>query len=147
MLSLDQHRLTDGRLRVRATFDFGDYSLGIGLPYGKSSPEISVSMARGAKTIAAEITRRFMPEYAPLAIEIAERVASATANRDRILGITQRLAEIAGAKPNRITNSSFETYDSERPYVEAQISRDVTLKLFNLTEAQAAAVLALIGGV
>jgi hypothetical protein len=145
-ISINQHQLHDARLRIRATFDFGDSSLGIGLPYGKSTPEISVAMARGAKVIAAEITRRLLPEYTPLAAEIADRVATATATRDRKRGITQRLAKLAGAKPHRFTDSSFETYDSKQPYVEAQISSDVTLKIFNLTEAQAAAVLTLIGG-
>lgn len=51
----------------------GSYPIGITTLYGVSLPGIGVSASRGAKAIAKEITRRLLPEYAPVLVEILRR--------------------------------------------------------------------------
>lgn len=134
----------DGKVTVSGNFSYGDRELGLSFPYGKSQPKISVSMDRGAETIAKEITRRFLPDYDRLFAEISETVRVQTAERDRKTGVVGRLAAVAGANPNRIKPNGFAVYfGMELPNVEVTVYGTVSIKLDNLTEEMAAEILKL----
>lgn len=135
----------DGKMTVSGNFNYGDRELGITFPYGKSQPNISVSMDRGAATIAKEITRRFLPEYDKLFSEISETVRTYTAHRDKKTAIVGRLAAIAGVAPDRINNHKFSVYhDSDAPHVAVEVYGTVTLKIDTLSEALATDILQLV---
>jgi hypothetical protein len=144
-LCVPQYNYT-GKVEVSGWFDYGPTHLGISFPYGKTRPQISVSLSRGGAVIAKEIKRRFLPAYDELFHSIGESVRKATNYRDTQMGITARLAALAGAEPKRTQERSFCLItDNYTRTVEVNVSNStVDLKLFNLSESQAAEILRLL---
>ncbi len=152
-LTIDQHgataRVQRETLTIDGRFDYGDSSLGIGFPYGKTHPRIYVNMTRGAAVIAREINRRFLPAYTALCSEIAERVRSAAEYRDKQNGLVGRLVAVVGKVDNlrRTSEREFRFWSDGVGSLHAEVkvgNGEVDVKIENLSEAEAAEVLRLL---
>jgi hypothetical protein len=134
-----------GKVSISGDYDFGPRELNISFPYGKSRPDITVTLARGPVVIAKEIARRFLPTYNERFAEISATVKSYTENRDRKQGIAERLAAVAGFRAGeRITKDGFSTYRSDGPYLDVKVYSDVEITVKSCSEELAAKIIKLV---
>ena len=134
-------------MTIDGRYEFGDSSLGIGFPHGRTAPRIQVNRTRGAAVVAREIKRRFLGEYDVLRAEIAARVQTATDYRDNQEGITSRLAAIANPEPRMTEQRGFRLRSESVRGLHVGLKvmgGEVDVKIENLTESQAAEVLRLV---
>lgn len=150
-LTIDMHdrpRQKDrDALTIDGRYEFGDSSLGIGFPHGRTAPRIQVNRTRGAAVVAREIKRRFLGEYDVLRAEIAARVQTATDYRDKQAGILARLVALAKPEPRMMEQQGFRLRSEavQGLYVGVKVGNgEVDVKIENLTESQAGEVLRLL---
>lgn len=134
-------------LVIDGRYDFGDSSLGVGMPHGRTAPRIQVNRTRGAAVVAREIKRRFLGEYDVLRAEIAARVQTATDYRDKQAGILARLVAIANPEPRMMEQRGFRLRSEavQGLHVGVKVGNgEVDINIENLTEFQAAEVFRLL---
>lgn len=125
-----------GKVHVSGRYDFGPSHLGLGFPYGKSRPGISMSISRGGVAMAKDIKRRFLPEYTALFQEIADRVKVHLQAYNEKASAAEFLGALAGAK---VSAHGFRTLGGG---IEGKVwnvsGLRVELKFDGLTETNAA---------
>jgi hypothetical protein len=148
-------RRSGGKLSISGDYPASN-ELGVSsTPHGMTRPSISVSMSRGAATIAKEITRRFLPDYTAIFLKMAANIHSAAVERAHRGAIALRLAELAGCDMSLSTqhgggfwhasHNGFRVYQNSGPYPEVKIGYGgAEVAVNNCSEALAAKILALV---
>lgn len=81
--------------------------------FDERMPKISVSLTRPAKAVVAEITRRFVPKWAPLWEKMVRRLDEQVAYERSKQEGAERLAAIVGVDRSDIRDGKFSLYRSE----------------------------------
>lgn len=117
---------SNGRLEIRGGYPDGYY------PDARNRPEMTVSIAKGARKIAADIQRRFIPKYDPLLKGILERqerdIREAGEAEEMLARIVAALEPGARTNEDRLSrlpkerNYTVRT-DYGKPWAKVEISR------------------------
>lgn len=134
-----------GRLEIAGTMPSKN-----GTVYGRTIPDrITVSAKRGAKAIARDITRRFLPGYLELYANATEEKRKHEAAYKEARESMERLATLCGEdlrasdRRNIPDVLTLRTYPDEGPSaeIERHVFSNIGVKLHGLSESQAEAVL------
>jgi hypothetical protein len=141
-----------GKFYVHGWYDFGPSELNLGMPYGLSSPSISVSQSRGGEVLGKEIVRRFMGEFYAVVAKLDERTRAAADFRGARMGILERLADVVATTGERVAinpdrgDLSLYGREGERT-IDVHGSRSsVDMKINDVSEETAAAIIRLVRG-
>jgi hypothetical protein len=140
------HNYFEGKVDVSGDYDLGPREYGVSIPYNTTRPRIRVSLERGGKVLASEITRRFLPEYAAIVFYLNERIRETREYRELHGGITSRLEKIAGAGVKSDDYNKFHVCSTNyQRRIEVHVSNGVVdIQLSNLSEAVATKVLEIV---
>jgi hypothetical protein len=137
---------------VHGWYDFGPSELNLGMPYGLSTPDITVSQSRGGEVLGKEIQRRFMPDFNAVGAKLDARTREASEFRGARTGILERLASVVAITGERVAlnqdRGDLSLYGKEGARtIDIHASRDsVDLKINDVSEETAAAIIRIVRG-
>jgi hypothetical protein len=140
-LRLSEHPV---KIEVYGNYETGPDYLGLRGVKNNLRPSVSVSLDRPSDALARDIARRFLPDYTALFGEIGRMVATHQAAWDARAGAARRLCALSDGKmsgPHEWRGSGFEGRVWSQ-HDGGGVSID--LKVDNLNEVQAAAVVRLV---
>lgn len=114
------------------------------------APSIGVGEGRGAKVVASEIARRFLPAYLDRYAKVAERVAASNAHDEARKALADRLAAAIGttARHDRGGSEVSVSVNNDGGYGDVHVSsgNSVSIDLRSVTPEVAEAVLRVVTG-